>query len=396
MFLKTTVKTGNLIIFFILQFTPCSWSEKLFYLYVMEEESLLQEILNSIDDLETLRLFATANNLVGDVEIENRLRELQWDKHVDDLWQEVLMDLEPPSKRRKTQDEGAMVTHNVMNSVLNIPVEMGSAIGNYQHETRQEISMEVDIPAENEVNQPSTSSMQYGCGEEIEKPYSMQKISTRTYKKNLATDTKFELKFNDQWKGDKLSDIDNKLHDMFDDVLSEARGHNADLGRVLLNHPKLNNPIVVSLQPWDNLNADTVMSEITKVLNSNEDIPVDENLIITIGTINLPKGGGHNKKLPITQLLGPDNSLIKKHAVFHVENDDELCMAIAIGLCFLKTCKKVDAETWSNLVANESGATIEHALKHRCIPQCFYDNILKKVEKRCKKIWPFIYVEERV
>lgn len=45
---------------------------------------------------------------------------------------------------------------------------------------------------------------------------------------------------------------------MFEDVLHLARGHNADLGRVVLNHPDLINPIVVPLQSWENINADTV------------------------------------------------------------------------------------------------------------------------------------------
>lgn len=70
---------------------------------------------------------------------------------------------------------------------------------------------------------------------------------------------------------------------------SQARGHDADLGRVVLSHPNLNNPIVVPLQ---NLNADTVMSEITKVLNSNGTLSLDEHLLVTVGSIDLPKGGG--------------------------------------------------------------------------------------------------------
>lgn len=73
---------------------------------------------------------------------------------------------------------------------------------------------------------------------------------------------------------------------MYNDVLSQARGHEANLGRVVLSHPNLNNPIVVPLQSWDNLNADTVISEITKVLNSNETIPVDEHLLVTVGSID--------------------------------------------------------------------------------------------------------------
>lgn len=39
------------------------------------------------------------------------------------------------------------------------------------------------------------------------------------------------------------------------------------------------------------INADTVMSEITKVLNSNGTLSVDEHLLVTVGSIDLPKGG---------------------------------------------------------------------------------------------------------
>lgn len=107
---------------------------------------------------------------------------------------------------------------------------------------------------------------------------------------------------------------------MFDDILSQARGHDADLGRVLLSHPQLNNPIVVPLQSWEKLNANTVMSEITKVLNSNETIPIDEHLLVTVGSIDLLKGGSWSgNKLAVTSLFRPNNSLYKRKSVLFVK-----------------------------------------------------------------------------
>lgn len=112
----------------------------------------------------------------------------------------------------------------------------------------------------------------------------------------MAHDTTFKVKFNDKWKGDRLIDIYDKLHEMFDDVLSQARGHDTDLGRVVLYHPNLNNPIIVPLQSLGSLNSDTVMTEISKVLNSNETISVGEHLLVTVGSIDLPKGGSWSGK----------------------------------------------------------------------------------------------------
>lgn len=160
---------------------------------------------------------------LGDVNVQNRLQELEWERYIDDLWQEVVQELDDPAKRTRLTIDGDA--------------------------------------------QPSTSG---GGNEPIEKPNFVWKKDTRTYKKNLARDTCFKIKFNDQWRGEKLVDIYDKLHDMFDDVLSQARGSDADLSRVVVSHLNLNNAIVVPLQSWENLNADTVMSEITKVLNSNE------------------------------------------------------------------------------------------------------------------------------
>lgn len=165
--------------------------------------------------------------------------------------------------------------------------------------------------------------------------------------------------------------------------MPQARGHDADLGRVVLSHPTLNNSIVVPLQSWEKLTADTVMSEITKVLNSNETIPFDEHLLVTVGSINLPKGGSWSgNKLPVTSLFGPNNSLKRKKSVLFVENDNNLCLPNAIGLCFMKTCKKVNAETWSRLTGNDSNNTMQHVIEHRTVPKQYYGNLLKKSRKK--------------
>lgn len=304
----------------------------------MADGSLLKEILDSLHDVDSINFFAAANGLTGEDEVENRLKEV----HIDNLWEELLLDLGPDFKKPR---------HSF------------------------------------DIEGPSTSIQSGGRDEKEEKPYFIWKKDTRIFRKNLARDTTFKVKFNEQWRGDKLIDVPTKLHEMFDDLLSLARGHDADLGRVVLSHPSLNNPIVVPLQSWESLNADVVMSEITKVLNSNESLPVDENLIVTIGSIDLPKGGGNPRKLPITSLFGPKNSIERKKSLFHVQNDNNLCLAISIGLCFLKTCKKVDADTWSQLARDDSKQMLDHVLKYRTVSKTYYDNILKSREKNCKPSW---------
>lgn len=78
-----------------------------------------------------------------------------------------------------------------------------------------------------------------------------------------------------------------------------------------------------------------------------------------------------------------------------MQNDNNLCMPIAIGLCFLKNCKKVDAKNLGLLVRDDKGMVLDHAIKHRVVPQTYYDNILKISRKKCKKRWPCVCVRKQ-
>ena len=104
--------------------------------------------------------------------------------------------------------------------------------------------------------------------------YTMQKKWERTYAKNAAIDTTYQVQINDRYRGQHLRDIRRGLHRMFEDILDEARGDLAgnDLGRVVIHHDGLQDPIVIPLQPWDRLNVDVVMGQIEKVLNSHQEL----------------------------------------------------------------------------------------------------------------------------
>lgn len=67
----------------------------------MADHSLLKEILDSLMDADTINLFAAANGLTVDTEVKKRLTELEWNHHIDNLWEELLSDLEPASKRQR-------------------------------------------------------------------------------------------------------------------------------------------------------------------------------------------------------------------------------------------------------------------------------------------------------
>ena len=93
---------------------------------------------------------------------------------------------------------------------------------------------------------------------------------------------------------------------MFEHVLQEARGDLAgnDLGHVVIQHDGLHDPIVLHLQPWDQLDSSKVMDTIEKVLNSHQNLAVDKSMDMAVGIVDLPKGGARKR---ITKIKGDNN-----------------------------------------------------------------------------------------
>lgn len=137
---------------------------------------------------------------------------------------------------------------------------------------------------------------------------------------------------------------------MFEDVLTKAKGGEQDLGRVIIRHPELNHPIVVPLDKWSNINTNTVMSAVENVLNSDQSLSLSESMEVVIGNISVPKGSG---RVHITQLTGPHSSIALKRSMLRVVNDDHLCLATAIGRCFVKLCKIVTFDEFKQLTKND-------------------------------------------
>ncbi|VDI05619.1 Hypothetical predicted protein [Mytilus galloprovincialis] len=140
----------------------------------------------------------------------------------------------------------------------------------------------------------SFPSDQYGAGDDNPTTHTFHKKRERTYANNGATDITYEVKFSNQLQNKKLTDIVDDLHNVFDDVLDQVRVGSQDnsLARLIIEHNGLTDPIVVPLQELHTMDASTVMDEISKVLQSNEELPVDDSFSVTVGRIDIPSGGG--------------------------------------------------------------------------------------------------------
>ena len=96
--------------------------------------------------------------------------------------------------------------------------------------------------------------------------YGPIRFPERTYAKNAAVDQTYQVKIDEGHHGERREDIRDGLHHMFDRVLQVAQGNlvGNDLGRVVIQHDGLHNPIIIPLQPLDRLNVNVVMGTIKK------------------------------------------------------------------------------------------------------------------------------------
>lgn len=56
--------------------------------------SLLKEILDFLMDVDIINLFVVVNGLIGDIEVENWIKEFEWNGYIDNLWNEFFFDLD--------------------------------------------------------------------------------------------------------------------------------------------------------------------------------------------------------------------------------------------------------------------------------------------------------------
>ena len=125
------------------------------------------------------------------------------------------------------------------------------------------------------------------------------------------------------------------------------------------------------------------MGQIEKVLNSHQELAMNESFEITIGTINLPKGSG--KRRPITSLEGDKYSIQIKKSIVTIDNDNQLCMvrAIGVGWATLNRCTK---EEWDDLTRyQKSKSQLELVLEHQKVLESYCKNVRDKKRKEQKK-----------
>ena len=208
-----------------------------------------------------------------------------------------------------------------------------------------------------------------------DEPYRIEYKGSRSFK-NSAHEITYEVKFNDNWIGRNFATLQDELLVMFRKILANARKHDKDLGKVVV-FPDGMDPIVIPLMEWDRMTESEILQHIEKVAQSQTSIPITSTFRIQLGIIQLPKG---SKRLRITRLRGPGNSIERKRSMVAIVNTDTLCMARSIAVSWASKFKD-ENDNWSRITNGrdvQGDVRFQLAVRHGCFPKSQYVNLTNK------------------
>ena len=107
---------------------------------------------------------------------------------------------------------------------------------------------------------------------------------------------------------------------------------------------RLENPIVVPLRPLGELDAGVILSHLSNVLKSHNDLPLSDSFEIDIGMIDMPKGGH--------KIYNVQESIHLKNSIVRISNVDSMCLARSLSICFAKSHVTTKSEWDALLDAN--------------------------------------------
>ena len=190
---------------------------------------------------------------------------------------------------------------------------------------------------------------------------------------------------------DKLRDIFNHMiNKLISEIQEDLPGHDHRI-RLVLNAPTLNYPIHIPFSSADDFNADLVLNEIDRVVNSNESFDISNNIKVNVLSVSLPTMGGQRIG-GIQNRIVPDIKLFKKQkkSVIAIKSDNNDCLmkAIAVGMFIAEKPIQGKIQTKKlNLDRASTQSREMHQLMIRLrasneIADSFFTSLPQTVEKR--------------
>jgi len=172
---------------------------------------------------------------------------------------------------------------------------------------------------------------QFGAGSNVwksDKHYTLRETVQRRVKKFNTTATDYSLSLNPQPSGQSLMDQLGEIFDSLIDDMTTGMADN-DLVRFVMQSKSLEYPISLPFMPRHELNAERIMGEVQRVVQSNENVSIQDGMQVHLVHVGMPQGGVASRKrkhygFKLSKFLDTKKSVIR------IRNNDLLCLARAL------------------------------------------------------------------
>ena len=158
--------------------------------------------------------------------------------------------------------------------------------------------------------------------------YQIKPVRKHHSQKFNMTAKNYNVHFNNVLDDVDLLESRNRTYGIFDHLLKDVtEGMNStDQVRFVLRSNQLQFPISLPFCPLEELTTEKVLSQVEKVVQSNEEFRLNDTVNIDLIRVAMPHGSGRSKRttLNVRDYLG------KKRSVIPITNKDDLCLARAL------------------------------------------------------------------
>ena len=161
-------------------------------------------------------------------------------------------------------------------------------------------------------------------------PVKVQPIHEVQFAGGLVTETVYRVHLNENWSDTALENVMRDLSLMLEHIILRVRENYqpTDLVRFFIDNNKFHCPQTLSLMPLYKLNVLHIMDLLQHIVQSDEELFLDEPLEIQLGVIKNPMGAGRAKGL--RYLFSDEDDLHKSKSIVKITNQDNLCLARSI------------------------------------------------------------------
>ena len=276
---------------------------------------------------------------------------------------------EPKPKKRRMESSSHITHRNKLGQGSSTDKHRKSAKNlstNHQNDPKpgtSGIQLRIDKGTLRRPNE-SEQAMDTAQQQEVDKPapsgYQLREKSRRHNRKFNAEDIVYVLRVNEHVIAKKIAEVLNELYNMFQNLLNDLRNdlQNGDLVRFYMNHPMLYAPIIIPAQPIEEISIEDIMTEIEKVLQSEEELHLDEHFEIHVGILRIPRGGRGEKVINVQQAVKRKRSIVEI-----TNNVDSLCFDRAVVVCLARLNN--NQKQWKNIIRKDTNHQLKEAVKLR-------------------------------